>query len=133
MHPCFSSLNEGSSGVVILTQFPVISRPIVVQDRNLHSLEADFMAEQQLYEQTKAFVSHIIENYVNNTDENYLDDFPNSIKKLWIDLYENGFVEIEDVQSITLWLKALSDVGYKFPGKQGVVQVLISSTFYNQL
>ena len=80
------------------------------------------MAEHQLYVQTKSFVSHIIENYVNNTDENYLDDFPNSIKRLWIDLYENGFVEIEDVHSVILWLKALSDVGYQFPGKIKSVQ-----------
>ena len=81
------------------------------------------MAEHQLYVQTKSFVSHIMENYINKTDENYLEDFPSSIKRLWIDLYENGFVEIDDVNSVILWLKALSDVGYKFPGKQNPVQI----------
>ena len=101
----------------------IFSRPIVVQDRNPHSYEADFMAEHQLYVQTKSFVSHIMENYINKTDENYLEDFPSSIKRLWIDLYENGFVEIDDVNSVILWLKALSDVGYKFPGKQNPVQI----------
>ena len=75
------------------------------------------MAEFQLYVKTSSFVSHIEEKYINSNDPHFLDDFPNSIKKLWIDLYENGFVEIEDVNSVVLWLKALSEIGYTFPGK----------------
>jgi len=75
------------------------------------------MAEFPLYVKTNAIISHILSKYTNNPNQNFLDDFPKSIKKLWIDLYEYGFVEIEDVNSVILWLEALSSVGYEFPGK----------------
>ncbi len=89
----------------------------MVQERNLHSYDADFKAEFALYTQTKSFVSHILKNYTKNENHNCLDDLPKSIEHLWIDLYEYGLVEIEDVQSIMLWLKVLSNIGYIFPGK----------------
>ena len=75
------------------------------------------MAEFPLYTQTNSFVSHILENYIKNENQNCLGDLPKSIEYLWINLYEYGFVEIKDVQSIILWLKALSSIGYIFPGK----------------
>jgi hypothetical protein len=75
------------------------------------------MAEFSLYAKTKSFISHILKKYTRNENHNFLDDLPKSIEDLWIDLYEYGFVEIEDVHSIKLWLEALSAVGYKFPGK----------------
>ncbi len=89
----------------------------MVQERNLHSDDADFMAEFPLYTQTKSFVSYILKNYTKNENQNCLDDLPKSIKYLWINLYEYGLVEIEDVQSVMLWLKVLSSIGYIFPGK----------------
>jgi hypothetical protein len=75
------------------------------------------MAEFPLYVKTYALVSHILTKYTNNESQDYMIDFPKAIKSLWIDLYEYGFVEIEDVNTIALWLKALSSVGYQFPSK----------------
>ena len=89
---------------------------MVVQDRNPHSNDADFRAELPLYVQTKALTSHIVENYINNKAQTFLDDFPKSIEQLWIDLFERGFVEVEDVHLVQLWIKALTQVGYQFPG-----------------
>jgi hypothetical protein len=59
-----------------------------------------------------------MKNYIRAEDNDFMQDFPKSIRQLWIDLYEHGFVEIEDVKLITLWIKALSQVGYKFPNSE---------------
>lgn len=37
------------------------------------------------------------------------------MEELWIDLYELGYIEIDDVLSVQLWLRALSQAGYDFP------------------
>ena len=92
-----------------------LPRPLVVQERNPHSYESDFTAELPLYLQSKAFTSHISRKYLNNKHFKPIVDLPKSIEELWIDLYERGFVEIEDVYLVQRWLKALRDVGYKFP------------------
>ncbi len=60
-------------------------------------------------------------SYQRNSDHNFLDDFPSSIEQLWIDLYERGFVEVEDVHLVQLWLRALKLVGYRFPGNSTVL------------
>ena len=87
-----------------------------MQERNPHSYDADFMAELPLYVQTKALTTHIIENYNNNSTQNFLHNFQESIELLWIDLFERGFVEAEDVRLVKLWIKALTQVGYQFQG-----------------
>ena len=92
-----------------------LPRPLVVQERNPHSYEADFKAELPLYLQSKAFVSHVSREYLNNKYFKPIDDLPKSIEELWVDLYERGFVEVEDVYLVQRWIKALMDVGYKFP------------------
>jgi hypothetical protein len=86
-----------------------------VQDRKPFSYETDLKAELPLYVKTKSLISHIMEIYIKSKDNNFMKDFPKSVQQLWIDLYEYGFVELEDVESATLWLKALSQVGYEFP------------------
>lgn len=37
------------------------------------------------------------------------------MEELWINLYEYGYIEEEDVTSVQLWLQALHEVGYEFP------------------
>lgn len=37
------------------------------------------------------------------------------MEQLWIDLYERGYIEEEDVRNMQLWLQALENVGYEFP------------------
>ena len=44
-----------------------LPRPIVIQDRNPHSYEADFNAEIPLYTKSAFLVSYLIQNYVNIT------------------------------------------------------------------
>ena len=65
----------------------------------------------------KALTSHIVNNYINNNSSNFTADLSKSIELLWIDLYERGFIEIEDVQLAKLWLQALEQVGYQFFGR----------------
>ena len=91
-----------------------LPRPLVVQERNPHSYEADFVAELPLYIQGHALVHHVAEEYMTGKKVQ-IDDLPKSVEKLWVDLYERGFVEIEDVYLVQHWLKTLHDIGYKFP------------------
>jgi hypothetical protein len=37
------------------------------------------------------------------------------MEELWIDLYECGYIEINDVKVVQLWLSALVEIGYEFP------------------
>jgi len=99
-----------------------LSRPLVVQERNPHSYEADFAAELPLYIQGHAFASHVVEQYLTKKDP--VEDLPKSIEELWVDLYERGFVEIEDVFLVQRWLKTLHDIGYKFPNTKNSQSVV---------
>lgn len=42
-------------------------------------------------------------------------DLPRAIESLWIDIYERGFIEIQDVFLVQKWIKALKSIGYIFP------------------
>jgi hypothetical protein len=37
------------------------------------------------------------------------------MEKLWIDLYEHDYIELEDVYAVQYWLGALKQIGYIFP------------------
>jgi hypothetical protein len=37
------------------------------------------------------------------------------MEQLWIDLYEYGYIEVEDVYAVQAWLGALIQIGYSFP------------------
>ena len=37
------------------------------------------------------------------------------MEQLWIDLYEYGYIEEDDVFAVQMWLEALRQVGYEFP------------------
>lgn len=93
-----------------------LPRPLVVQDRNIHSYAADFEAEMPLYIQSSALVRHLVDNYVNNKktvgEHNNLME---AMELLWVDLYERGYVELDDVFNVQLWIQALLDIGYEFP------------------
>jgi hypothetical protein len=54
-------------------------RPLVVQERNPHSHEADFVAELPLYIQAKALSSLIVNNYINKKGNIFV--LSNSIKQ----------------------------------------------------
>ena len=64
-----------------------LPRPIVVQDRNLHSYLGDLDGEIPLYERSGVLVSHLLNNYVKNTTSK-ASTFIEILEELWIDLYE---------------------------------------------
>ena len=90
-----------------------LPRPIVVQDRNPHSYEADFNAEIPLYTQSDKLVLHLMENYVKSTAMRSYN-FVEIMEHLYIDMYERGFIEELDVLNIQEWIVALLKIGYKF-------------------
>ena len=92
-----------------------LPRPIVVQDRNVHSNDADFIAEIPLYTKSSFLTSYLVKNYVNeNSFERYCS-FIELLEYTWIDMYERGIVEEEDVFNIQEWISDLIKVGYRFP------------------
>lgn len=92
-----------------------LPRPIVVQDRNPHSYEADFNAEIPLYTKSSFLVSYLIQNYVNESILKSSGSLIEIIESIWIDMYERGFVEEDDVLNIQEWISDLVKIGYKFP------------------
>lgn len=90
-----------------------LKRPIVVQDRNPHSYEADFNAEIPLYSQSHILISYLMDNYVRSTNIK-AQTFIEIIEELFIDMYERGFIEVQDVFNIQEWIEALLKLGYQF-------------------
>ena len=91
-----------------------LPRPVVVQDRNPHSYLADFDAEIPLYEKSSILVPYLLNNYVkNNTPK--ATSFIEILERLWIDLYEREYIEIDDVINMRLWIETLIKIGYQFP------------------
>lgn len=66
-----------------------------------------------MYVQSTALTNLISSKYLKN--DKPIDDLPTTIENLWIDLYERGFIEINDVFLVKRWIQALRDIGYKFP------------------
>jgi len=94
-----------------------LPRPLVTQDRNKHSLDADFEAEIPLYIKSKALVTFLA-SWVKGKQEKPIESFAETVEDLWIQLYEREIVELADVKLVQLWLQALSHAGYKFPGHE---------------
>ena len=93
--------------------------PRVHQDRNPHNFLADMQAEGALYFQTGKLLE-----FLHGWDGGGATTLPESIEKLWIAVYERGYIERDDVLAVQRWLKALVAAGYVFPspksgGNQG--------------
>ena len=98
--------------------------PWVVQTRNPHSYLADWQAEHALYAQTGQLVKYLQSWEPRSRQQEQQHDsssvgggvtVPEAMYELYVDLYEHGILEREDVERIELWLNALHAVGYKFP------------------
>ena len=89
--------------------FGFIARPLVVQDRNMHSNTADFVSEDHLYTRAKQLVQFL------GSWQGRGSSIVARTEELWIALYEREYVELEDVKLIQLWLQSLIDIGYSFP------------------
>ncbi len=88
---------------------------IISQDRNNNahtSYLADLKAEQQLYERSGSLVSYLLHEWEYDQPNPTLEG---AWERLYVDLYELGFVELQDVKLAQLWISSLQSVGYEFP------------------
>ena len=84
--------------------------PLRVQDRNEHAYLGDFRAELDLYSKAGKLVEYFPIWEPDNEDRT----IPARMEALWINLYERGYIEDDDVHLLQLWLAALVEVGYNF-------------------
>ena len=92
-------------------------RPLVVQDRNPHSNEADFNAEIPLYTKSYALISYLLKTYVLDEIKYSPKSFIEILELLWVDMYERGYIEIDDVYHLQRWVTTLYKIGYQFPNQ----------------
>lgn len=83
--------------------------PLVKQSRNPHSWLGDLQAEQPLYMKSGKLVQFLSEW------ESLKPTLDQRAEELYIALYERGYIEIDDVHLLQLWLKELASGGYVFP------------------
>jgi hypothetical protein len=91
----------------------------VVQHRNPHSYLADLDAEVPLYLQASALVKFLAEW------DNTRPTLPESAMDLYVELYERGFVEVEDVAMLRAWLDALAQIKYDFPVRPPFATIMV--------
>ena len=91
----------------------VFAPPKITQLRNEHNNLGDFNAEQDLYNKAGELI-------------NYLSTWTSSetsvamrLEHLYIDLYEHGYIELDDVERVQFWIGALVETGYQFPSFKG--------------
>jgi hypothetical protein len=85
------------------------SPPKVVQERNAHNYLGDLSAERDLYDKSGKLIE-----FLSAWDSDH-DNIPGRMEQLWIDLYERGYIEVEDMYAVQMWLGALVQAGYNFP------------------
>mmetsp|Transcript_2893 Transcript_2893/g.6398 ORF Transcript_2893/g.6398 Transcript_2893/m.6398 type:complete len:912 (+) Transcript_2893:45-2780(+) len=98
-------------------QVAFAGRPLVAQFRNAHNYLADFMAEEPLYERTGPLVEYLSSwTYDSTTTTNGSNPTTQgALEQLYIDLYEHGILELDDVILIQEWIDVLESIGYNFP------------------
>lgn len=87
--------------------------PIVTQIRNVHSYIADLQAEIPLYTKAHELVKWIYEWKPPTEGQNH--SLITAMENLYINLYEIGIIEIDDVLIIQDWLSDLCTLKYDFP------------------
>lgn len=87
----------------------VMLPPNVQQERNEHNYLADMQAELDLYFKGEKLLD-FLSNWKSSTKT-----IPERVERLWIELYERGYIDIQDVSMVQAWLKALLEIGYEFP------------------
>ncbi|GFH56576.1 hypothetical protein CTEN210_13052 [Chaetoceros tenuissimus] len=88
----------------------VFAPPKIIQFRSDHNYLGDFEAEHDLYAKSGKLLEYLKQWYHPDAD-----DIPKRMEALWIDLYERGYIEKEDVIAVQKWLQALDEIGYEFP------------------
>ena len=92
----------------------VFAPPRVSQKRNAHNVLADMDAELDLY-----FKSGKLIEFLDSWRAESVDSLPGLMESLWIDLCERGYIGVNDVTVMQLWLLALVESGYVFPPLHG--------------
>ena len=87
----------------------MFSPPAVKQIRHEHDYLGDFQAEIPLYERAGPLI-----DFLSKWDSSSIT-LPERVQDQWIDLYEHGYIEIQDISLVQAWLSSLIQVGYKFP------------------
>ena len=85
-------------------------RPLVVTGHNPRPVSEAFEDEQDLNIKTHRLIEWLQEFRTKDIDSM---DLPDIIESVWIDLFERGFIEMEDVFLVQLWIQALIDIGYR--------------------
>lgn len=114
VHGRVSDIWRGYIGQRILAELNLhvlFSSPLVDQLRNPHNYLADFQAELPLFLQSGA----LLQALGNWSAKPPTRSLQRAIEQLWIDVYNRGMVELEDVFLIQQWLLALESIGYEFP------------------
>ncbi|GFH62185.1 hypothetical protein CTEN210_18661 [Chaetoceros tenuissimus] len=94
----------------------IFAPPKIMQCRVAHDYLGDFQAEQDLYSKSGKLLE-----YLSNWDMktyNYTHpqfDIPHRMQQLWINLYEHGYIEKDDVFYMQEWIGTLLQFGYTFP------------------
>ena len=91
----------------------VFAPPKINQLRNEHNNLGDFNAEQDLYNKAGELINYL------STWTSSATSVAERFEHLYIDLYEHGYIELEDVTRIQFWLGALIETGYQFPSFKG--------------
>lgn len=91
--------------------------PLAIQYRNVHSLVADLQSEVPLYTQADELVRWLHEwkpHLQLDESASKTQVFLATVEQLFIDLYEIGILEEDDVSLVQAWLDDLLNVGYDF-------------------
>ena len=91
------------------------SPPVVEQDRNAHDFMGDYMSERPLYEEAGALVEYLLSWSCPSGSS-----LPSTFERLFVDLYERGFIEVQDVGRLQAFLRDLiraTDHGAALPGR----------------
>ncbi len=82
----------------------LISSPLVVQQRNPHDYLADFQAEQDLYLKSEVFIEVLDRLSLKS------GSYASKLEQIYVELYERGFIEEQDIYMIQGWILALRSI-----------------------
>ena len=90
----------------------VFTAPRVVQHRKVHNYLADLESENDLYLKSGVLINFLLSW---NPPPDTPKTVPARYEQLLSELYERGYIEIEDIRMAQTWLASLQKIGYKFP------------------
>jgi hypothetical protein len=86
----------------------IIASPRIYQIRNVHNYYGDMKSEGDLYFKAEKLIEFIADW------KSTSPSLPGRMEQLWIDLFERGYIEEDDIRLAQLWLGALVQIQYDF-------------------